>query len=163
MIRKSVQSDLEQILELMHLCFGDRDTWITGDITNRFYLKFIDSKLVAMSGIIDCGYYTHPEIDWTCTHPDYRHNGYMQELFTEMFKHYTGPVYCSCWRLPSKERINLYSIMKMFNFREIINVRVHWKAGHNCLKNENGGCVNYTGIGCECYEDLYLRDGNSFN
>ena len=160
MVRKSKESDREQILELMHLCFGDRDKYLKSNLDNRFYLNIIDNKIVAMTGIVDEGNYSHPEIDWTCTHPDYRHKGYMQELFIEMFKHYKGTIYCSCWRLPSKEHINLYHLMQQFGFREVINVRVHWKAGHNCLTNCNGDCVNYIGNNCECYEDLYIREAN---
>lgn len=35
-----------------------------------------------MTGLTSNSEYGHLEIDWTCTHPQYRHKGYMQALFS---------------------------------------------------------------------------------
>jgi N-acetylglutamate synthase-like GNAT family acetyltransferase len=86
-IRKSRTSDKKQIEQLIRICFG-RCTYIEHlkNLNGRYYLYFIDDKLVAMSGINPDSEYPSSEIDWTCTHPDYRHKGIMQELFSTMFQ-----------------------------------------------------------------------------
>ena len=54
------------------------------NLEDRYYLYFEDDTLVAMSGLTSNSEYEHLEIDWTYTHPEHRHKGYMQELFAEM-------------------------------------------------------------------------------
>lgn len=34
---------------------------------------------------------------------------------------------------------------------------VHWKVPYNCFRDYEDGCLYCTGIGCECYEDLFCR------
>lgn len=58
---------------------------------------------------------------------------------------------------PFIKKGNLHTLMSLFNFEEVIQSRVHWKVPHNCFRNYEGGCSYCTGIGCECYEDLFLR------
>lgn len=160
MIRKSTMNDKERIQQLMQLYFGDKNNMEPYEnLKDRYYLFFKDNTLVAMSGLTTNSEYGHLEIDWTCTHPEHRHNGYMQELFTEMLNGVHEPVYCSCWRLPNNDRINLHTLMSLFGFEEVIQSRVHWKVPHNCFRDYEGGCSYCTGIGCECYEDLFLRKG----
>ena len=162
MIRKSTTDDKELIQQLMQLCFGDRNNSEPyKNLEDRYYLLFKDNVLVAMSGLIYNSEYGHLEIDWTCTHPEHRHKGYMQELFTEMLNGIYEPIYCSCWRLSNNEKVNLHTLMSLFGFEEVIHSRVHCKVPHNCLYNYEGGCPYCTGIGCECYEDLFLRKGSS--
>lgn len=157
MIRKSVIDDKEQIQHLMWMCFGDRDNREPyKNLEGRYYLYFEHNTLVAMTGITSDSEYGHLEIDWTCTNLDYRHKGYMQALFTEMLKDIHDDIYCSCWRLSDNDKVNLYTLMTMFGFKEVVHSRVHFKVPHNCFRNYEGGCVNCTGIGCECYEDLFL-------
>lgn len=160
MIRKSKTDDKELIQHLMQLCFGDRSNLgPCEDLDGRYYLYFKDDILVAMTGLTSKSEYGHLEIEWTCTHPDYRHNGYMQELFTEMLSDVHEKVYCSCWRLPNSDRVNLQTIMSLFGFEKVIPSRGHWKVPHNCFRDYEGGCSYYKDIGCECYEDLFLREG----
>lgn len=127
------------------------------NLEDRYYLYFEADTLVAMSGLTSNSEYEHLEIDWTCTHPEHRHKGYMQELFAEMLNDVHKSVYCSCWRLPNNNRANLHTLMSLFNFEEVIQSRVHWKVPHNCFRNYEGGYSYCTGIGFECYEDLFLR------
>lgn len=158
MIRKSTTGDKELIQQLMQLCFGDKNNLEPCEnLENRYYLYFKGGTLVAMSGLTSNSEYGYLEIDWTSTHPEHRHKGYMQELFTEMLIGVQEPVYCSCWRLPNNEKANLHTLMSLFDFEEVIQSRVHWKVPHNCFRNYEGGCSYCTGIGCECYEDLFLR------
>lgn len=164
MIRKSTENDKELIQHLMQICFGDENNLEPYEnLDNRYYLYFKNSTLIAMSGLTSNSEYGHLEIDWTCTHPKYRHNGYMQELFTEMLNNMQESIYCSCWRLPNHDRVNLHTIMHLFNFEEVIPSRVHWKVPHNCFRNYEGGCLYCSGINCECYEDLFLRRENSMS
>lgn len=83
----------------------------------------------------------------------------MQELFALMLNDIDEDVYCSCWRLPNNDRVNLYTLMSLFGFKEVIHSRVHWKVPHNCCRDYAVGCVYFTDNECECYEDLYLRKG----
>lgn len=161
MIRKSRTKDRELIQQLMWLCFGGKKSNLEPyeNLEGRYYLYFKDDTLVAMSGITSDSEYGYLEVDWTCTHPEHRHNGYMQEIFTEMLTDVHEPVYCSCWRLANRDRINLYTLMHLFGFKEVVPSRVHWKIPHNCFRDYEGGCPYYTGIGCECWEDLFLREG----
>ena len=158
LIRKSTYDDKEAIRYLMSLGFGDRDNVEQYDnLDDRFWLYFKDDELVAMTGLMDSKEYRALEVDWTCTHPDHRHKGYMQSLFREMLRGIEVPVYCSCWRMPGRDRVNLQTIMDMFDFKEVIKPRVTWNVPHNCSRNFAEGCVNCTGDNCICYEDLYLR------
>lgn len=158
MIRKSTAFDKNIIMQLLSLCFGDRDDWeACEDLEDRYYLYFEGDALVAMTGLTMRSEFRALEVDWTCTHPEYRGRGFMQELFSEMLKDVCTDVYCSCWRMPNRDKPNLSVLMELFGFKEVINTRVHWKVPHNCFRVHEGGCVNYTGAGCECYEDLYLR------
>ena len=158
MIRKSKETGILKVRELMCLCFGAcNNAEPYENINDRYYLYFEDDILVAMSGLTSNSEYGHLEIDWTCTHPEYRHQGYMQELFTEMLSNIHESVYCSCLRLCNCDRPNLHTLMSLFDFEEVIHSRVHWKVPHNCFRDYVGGCSYYTGIDCECYEDLFLR------
>lgn len=142
----------------MSLGFGDRDNVEPYDnLDDRYWLYFKDDELVAMTGLMDSKEYRALEVDWTCTHPDHRHKGYMQSLFREMLRGIEVPVYCSCWRMPGRDRVNLQTIMDMFDFKEVIKPRVTWNVPHNCSRNYAEGCVNCTDDNCICYEDLYLR------
>lgn len=161
MIRKSTEQDKDIVKELIELGFGERlDNRTVANLAGRYYLYFDDddNKLVAMTGLMYNEKYKALEVDWTCTHPAYRHRGFMQALFTVMLLDVHEKVYCSCWRLPGKDRVNLQTIMDMFGFKEILKPRVSWKIPHNCFRNYVGGCVMCSGSDCECYEDLYLRD-----
>lgn len=131
-----------------------------GVIDGRYYLNFKGDTLVAMSGVNYNDVYRHLEIDWTCTHPDYRHNGYMQELFTEMLQDVQADVYCSCWRLAGKDHVNLQKVMNAFGFREVLHVEESWQVPHKCFYNCEKQCIGYTGKNCYCYTDLFLRNGD---
>jgi N-acetylglutamate synthase-like GNAT family acetyltransferase len=159
MIRKSTKSDRKQIKELMHLCFGNIYQYGPyKDLDDRYWLYFKDNKLVAMTGLADSGSYASIEVDWTCTHPDYRHQGLMHELFSIMLKDVNIPVYCSCWRLSSTTKINLHSLMESFDFKLVIKSENHWTVPHNCNCENTLNCIRYRGKHCSCYQDLYLRD-----
>lgn len=157
LIRKSKESDKEIIEELFSACYGyswDSMSPVT-DLDGRYYLLFKDDTLVAMTGLCYSDEYEALEVDWTCTHPDYRHKGYMQLLFTEMLGNINEDVYCSCWRLSTKETPNLNSIMTIFNFTKVVEHRHHWQTPYNCHCSEK--CKFSRGNDCDCYEDLYLR------
>lgn len=122
MIRKSKLTDKELIQQLMQLCFSDKNNFEPYEnLEDRYYLYFKDNTLVAMSGLTSNSEYGHLEIDWTCTHPEHRHNDYMQELFTEMLNGIQELVYCSCWRLPNNDRANLHTLMSLFGFKKLYN------------------------------------------
>lgn len=156
-IRKSKQSDKGAISELFLLCYG-YDWEFMSPLTyldDRYYLLFDDGILVAMTGLSYSDEYEALEVDWTCTHPDYRHKWYMQMLFSRMLASINEDVYCSCWRLSTKKVPNLDSLMIMFGFEKVMDCRHHWQAPYNCHCSNT--CKFSRGLECDCYEDLYLR------
>lgn len=160
MIRKSKESDLDQIKSLIERCFGDRTMFgLYEDIEDRYYIYILDDKIVAITGLGYNEKYNALEVCYTCTHPDHRHKGYMQELFRVMLGGIHEDVYCSCWRLPNKD-INLHTLMYLFNFEKVLKPRVSYKVPYNCQWTDKE-CVNCTGSNCECWEDLYLRKYNA--
>lgn len=157
MIRKSRQSDYSDIRRLIELCFGNREAFgAYDDLDGRYIMCFVDDQLVAMSGINDSSRFNASEIDWTCTHPDYRHKGYMQKLFKYMLADIKTDVYCSCWRIADSSRVNLQTLMDMYNFQEVVHEREHCIVPHNCHFKNKRDCAYFTTGHCECYEDLYL-------
>lgn len=162
-IRKSTAEDEQEIRSLIETCFGDRSQSHAYDnVAGRYYLYTINGKIVAMSGIDRDSPYPGLEIDWTCTLPEYRHNGYMIDLFGVMiadFENEHKDIYCSCWRWAGHKDVNLHTLMKRFDFKEVVHDRVHAMVPHNCDKKCTEECIKYSGNGCECYEDLYMRKG----
>lgn len=157
MIRKSRESDRDIVSNLFLLCYGYSWDFISPltDLEDRYYLLFEKDVLVAMTGLCYSDEYEALEIDWTCTHPKYRHKGYMQLLFKEMLNSVDEDVYCSCWRLSTKRVPNLNFLMSMFKFEKVIEHRHHWQTPYNCHCSDK--CKFSRGINCDCYEDLYLR------
>ena len=157
MIRLSTEKDFEEIKHLVELCFGNRlSCGYLSNLDGRYFLKIVDGKIVAMSGLnSDIPYGNGVGIDLTCTHPDYRHCGYMHELFEKMIPLADCDIYCSCWHLENKDKPELYSLMRDFSFE---CMKVAYKIGKsgecNCLNAMD--CVNYK-INCTCQEDLYIR------
>ena len=163
-VRLSREEDKEIIEQLLESSFGNRNHFGALDnLLGRYLLAFIDDKLVAMTGLYYIEDYKHFEIDWTCTHPSYRGRGIMHELFNRICNLTDEPIYCSCWREPNKDVINLYSLMVAFNFKEVMKPRVTWDSRYNCDCGKTGFCVaqkreNETRQPCRCYEDLWVRE-----
>jgi GNAT superfamily N-acetyltransferase len=127
------------------------------NLDGRYYLYYVDDKLIAITGCIMNDEYSGLEIDWTCTHPSYRHKGIMQQLFHIMINEIDLDIYCSCWRISNNDKVNLHTLMELFNFKKVVHDRIHCKVPYNCHCKNSKDCIYYNGINCECYEDLYLR------
>lgn len=158
-IRFSKEEDKNKIEELLDECFGTRTENLLSNLKGRYLLAFDDDKLIAMTGFFWCDNYRGYEIDWTCTKPEYRGRGIMHELFSRICALTDEDIYCSCWRLGTKDEVNLHSLMNDFGFKEVVRNRVTWCSGYNCFngvdcKGHKKHCER-----CECYEDLYLRKG----
>lgn len=158
-IRFSKESDKDNIIALLHQCFGDRSKEGAYDhIPGRYLLYFIENKLVAMTGLIhNADYRSGCEISWTCTHPEYRHQGLMMELFKRIVSTTDEDIYCSCWKVPAKERINLCHLMEAFNFELILEGHTKNQYPHKCSVGDS--CPFFTGANCVCQQDLYVRKG----
>lgn len=157
-VRLSTDSDKNAIEKLMTICFCKRDyenvMEESNSLNGRFLLAFEDKKLIGMTGLYYNQEYKAYELDWTCTHPDYRRNGVMTELFRRICALTDEDIYCSCWRLPGKEA-NLLKIMKRFGFEEVVKCRISLDSRYNCKAGES--CVETEDRFCRCYEDLWLR------
>lgn len=95
-IRKSETKDKEIIKELIQLCFGNRnDKKVCEDLNRKYWLCFKNEKPVVLSDLIWNNKLQTLEINWTCTHPNYKNKGYMQKIFTNMFDNINEDVYCS--------------------------------------------------------------------
>ena len=160
MIRFSKASDKEQIIELIELCFGDREKHGAYENIPGRYLLYFDKwgRLVALTGLVhNSEFRSGAEITWTCTHPDYRHKGIMHELFERLLAVTDEDIYCSCWKLSFKDKINLHHLMNDFGFELVLESHKTAIYPHKCDIGE--GCPYWGGEGCTCREDLYLRRG----
>jgi predicted GNAT family N-acyltransferase len=149
-IRYNTLSDTQQIIDLITLCFGKvSDAFFCYD--KRYLLLIKNDKIIALTGI----YKNNDkvlEIDWTCTHPAYRNQGYMYKLFEKLLENIQDPVVCNCWRIKYQD-INLKKLMIKFGFKLI---KKECKYSNNSICNRN--CpYDYKDRLCECYEDLYQR------
>lgn len=160
MIRQATLNDVAKMEELMYSSFGNREDATSFRLhTDKYLVYEVDDKIVAMTGILYSNEYKALEIGWTCTHPDYRQLGIMHKLFEEILKEVKENVYCSCWHLSDREHINLYKLMRDFNFICVARPRVSWVNGHNCHHNMTDNLCTYcTGDGCHCTEELYFRE-----
>lgn len=170
-IRFSREEDKSQINELMMKCFGDRKhCGFLEHLDGRYLLAFDEqeSMLIGMTGLYYSKLHNAYVVDWTCTHPEYRHQGVMQELFSRICNLTDEAIYCSCWRLEGNEHVNLFHVMNYFGFEEVINSSVVWDSFYNCESGREYYCVMQKchierGVAgsvrerCKCYEDLYLR------
>ena len=158
-IRLSRDEDKEQIKGLLMLCFGDRSHYdCLENLNGRYLLAFESDNLIGMTGLNYNAQKKRYEVDWTGTHPEYQGKGVMHELFKRICALTDEDIYCSCWRHQGSSRINLYSLMRDFGFREVIKSALT----HNCI-SDNSYCVAQKVVDgkrehCRYYEDLYLRE-----
>jgi GNAT superfamily N-acetyltransferase len=162
MIRYSKESDREDIKRLVKLCFGNRDGYgiYDGNISGKYILYFTeDGVLVAMTGLCSDSDYGDncAEIIWTCTHPDYRHQGIMHKLFERMLATTDERIYCSCWKLGTRDKVNLHWLMVDFGFELVLEKHKYAEYPHKC--NVGHTCPYWRGTGCSCSENLYVRRG----
>lgn len=167
-IRFSRETDKDEIRELLGTSFGSREhLGVLENLNGRYLLAFEDDELVAMTGLMWESEYNAYDVDWTCTHPDYRKRGIMHELFKRICSLTDEKIYCSCWRIGDNEHVNLHSLMNDFGFKEVIKNRGTWDSRYNCESARKHCCImqkcqrNHgvlVPVPCRCYEDLYLRE-----
>ena len=154
-VRYSRKEDKQAIEDLVTICFGSRPAnKITDNLEGRYLLALAGNQLIAMTGLwVYTVYPNGVEIDWTCTHPKYREQGIMSELFKRLVNSTDENIYCSCWRIDDQEdgKIKLRYIMSKYGFELVMPSVAHYHSKYLChtcpWKHEN----------CQCYEDLYLR------
>ena len=156
-VRLSTEDDSHMIEMLLDSCFGAISLReFKENICGRYLLAFVDNRLVGMTGLSFNKEYDGFEIDWTCTHPEYRKRGIMHELFKRICALTDGDIYCSCWGMRG-EAIHMRSVMRDFGFEPVVRNRVTWDSRYNC-HCDNSDCVMHRRqANCSCYEDLYLR------
>lgn len=159
MIRYSREEDKEQIKELIVACFGNAKENYDActNLDGRYLVYELMGSIVAMTGFYFHSKYPGVEIDWTCTHPDFRRRGYIHELFKRLVSTTDEDIYCSCWRYLGNDKVNLQSVMDAFGFICVMPECEHYSGQYNCTRVN--GCINNHSESnqCECYEDLYLR------
>lgn len=153
--RSSTVNDVDHIDTLLKVCFGDRAKYGALDrIEGRYVLCFDDGNLVAMTGLSVLSDFNGYEIDWTCVHPDYRHSGLITEMLRRCVEDISSRIYCSCFRLPGKSKVNLYHAMEELGFRCII---MNYKTYDSMHMKACEDCIYRLQEGCSCHEDLYVR------
>lgn len=158
-IRLSREDDAEDILRLIKIGFSEKNPdEILEGINGRYLLAVDRGFVIAMTGLIWSKEFQRFEIDWTVTHPKYRGQGIMHELFKRLCQLTDDEIYCSCWRPSTNANINLKSLMHDFGFEEVMVPRVIWDTRYNC-RNACKTCVRKRDLGgyCRCQEDLYVR------
>lgn len=159
-IRNAINSDKEQLRELFKECFGNMAenngalSWIEG----RYKVAEVDDRIVAVSGILPIEYsdYNGYEITWTCTTKDFRKQGLQVEILKQCLDELPDdniPLYCDCWRVKDKNKINLHSVMKYLGMHEVLRNRINRKYPHS---KDCNGCP-YASENCFCCGDLYMK------
>lgn len=159
--RYSRKEDKPKIKELVDASFGNRDgvCGIYKHIEGK-YLLAIDKdngKFVGMSGFVFNKAFNALEISWTCVLPEYRKQGIMHNIFKRLLSSTDELVYCSCWRIGSNPSPNLVSLLRDFNFLEVVKGSKTTKNNYNCFLCCKEECFFYEDSDCHCYEDLYIR------
>lgn len=159
-IRNAKESDYNKLHILFDKVFGSAmcDESAYTPIVGRYKVavdKF--GNIVSATGIIPStmseldGY----EVTWTATLPEHRHKGLIRHMLAKSIKDWTNsniPIYCFCWRLADKDKINLYSVMTSLGFKELaVNTKHFLKPYYSCCKT----CHN-TKETCHCYIDLWV-------
>ena len=158
--RYSRESDREQVEKLLYDTFGIMVVYegaYDGIPSGKYLLMFEEGTdlLVAISGLCHSDEFPGPQITWTCTRPEYRHKGLMQDLFKRFIYSTDQTLYCSCWRIGGNELVNLHTLMSLFGFEKVeVNYRV--RSGMLCPIRE--GCPYYNDH-CRCYNDVFMRKG----
>lgn len=159
-IRYSRESDRQQVEKLLYDTFGIMVVYehaYDGIPTGKYLLMFEEGtdQLVAMSGLSHEDEFPGPQITWTCTKPEYRHRGLMQELFKRFIYSTDQDLYCSCWKIGDNKRVNLQTLMDLYGF---VKVEENYctRAGLICPLKK--GCPNYRSD-CRCYNDVFFRKG----
>ena len=80
----------------------------------------------------------------------------MHDLFKRVCNLTDEAIYCRCWRTAPDEACHMSSIMRDFGFKEVIHTCNTWCNNYNC-KCYPTECEYYSGSGCSCWEDLYIR------
>lgn len=164
-LRYSTAADAAAVDSLIRICFGDRSyRGVTDNLEGRYLLAVMDDKVVGMSGIGKpeneyCGL----EVDWTCVHPDYRKQGIVTALLSELLaakseSSYEGRIYYSAWRTwdrPGKERMD--GVLAKMGFQRAVVNEFNWVNGHNCRFSCREQCVHYQ-KGCSCGQDLWVYE-----
>ena len=160
MFRLSKETDKVSIKRLLKRCFGDFPIKM-GALENLDgrYLIYRESEsgdIFGMTGLKRSEELNGLEIDWTCVKPECRRQGIMHDLFKRICNLTDETIYCRCWRTAPDEACHMSSIMRDFGFKEVIHTCNTWCNNYNC-KCYPTECEYYSGSGCSCWEDLYIR------
>ena len=152
-IRYSTETDKKDIQALIESRFGVRESAYE-DLENRYLLCFEDDKLIGITGCSKSPRFNGYEIDWTCIAHSAEGKGIITELIRQVIEGVTEDIYCSCWRTNDKSDIHLHHAMAEHGFSPCLPVRIQYDSRYMNCPNE---CTSYTGKGCHCFEDLYIK------
>lgn len=164
--RESSVKDLEDIQFLILTCFGERTMQgVYSSLEGRYELCVEtdtygrELQIVGMCGIRPReGSFKGYELEWVCVHPDYRKQGIATNLVAHALSGIPvhSSVYCYALHREGEEKAVLDSILSRFWFKLLASPVQVFISGHNC-NYRKGLCVNCTGKGCSCSQDLYVR------
>lgn len=159
-LRLSKEEDKQEIDSLLHLCFGgpENPSW-TDSLDGRYCLVTThNGKVVSLSGLIkEHNYNCDYEIDWTCTHYNYRHMGFMNWIWNYILSPDKSYM-CSAWRTNDDYYPHLKSLLDKHGFECVLKNRVSYCYKYYCYKKFGKcNCPYFVDDSCHCCEDLYYR------
>ena len=162
--RKSKENDRDGLADLFAENFGALalNGGALQPIAGRYWVAVDDDgAIVAATGILPLkkSDYKGYEVTWTCTREQHRGKGLIVAMLQKAEAELPDdnlPLYCSCWRIRDNPEINMASVMKHMNMREVLRDRYRRQSAHNaCCR----GCpLSAKTKDCYCSEDLYMKD-----
>lgn len=159
---KSSKSDVEKIISVIERCFGVRKQAYDG-IENGRYIVVTDmetGKIVGITGLSrNDDYVGGYEADYTCVIPEYRGMGVGTSLVDALIKDAKDAgldrLYWSAW-VNCGGRCLVEPLLLKFGFVRVLTPRIGFKVDFNCNMVTKKECVNSSGVGCSCSEDLWV-------
>jgi N-acetylglutamate synthase-like GNAT family acetyltransferase len=157
--RKSTGLDILLVDDLLEDCFGEMRKYdALNNLEGRYMLIFDEDMLIGMTGLIqNSDNYFGAEIDNTCLLPRYRGRGIITNTLKKLIENCDTDIYCSCPKLPNKEKSVLHFAMEQLKFTPILEAQRKYNSDFNVSCDF---CFNRIENKCECQEDLYVRYAN---
>lgn len=157
--RFAVRGDKAGILNCIRKSFGYRGVMERMEDFSNVVIAVEDGEIVGVSGLttndkLIPGY----ELGYTCVNPEWRHKGVCTQLVLMVIDKCKElgikKLYWSAWRTKDKDRPNPYSVLTHMGFKKACSPYLTWSLDFNCDLGVST-CVECTGQGCTCYEDLW--------
>lgn len=159
-IRKTTIDDLNEIKNILRLCFGifPEKHGAVDNVEDKYIAAIFNNEIIAITGILPLNKseYDGYEITWTCTKLEHRHKGLIIKMLKECEKTLPNDgksIYCSCWRIKDNKDINMKYVMKSLGYN--LKTKNH-KIRKFPINIYCRDCI-YAESNCHCVDDLYYK------